>query len=174
MIIEAIQCPAAANTLLPPVQQRVRRRLGNFALACGLVECSSRDLGALLTTGFLPILESGVGLAATSCPRPLASNECASIAKALGIDALLMRFDALSGVSFDVMFDAEQEWQSHCLAWRRPGMDMWLIPESDSGPFIHIDKRGLHPQDEAPFVGDLDRDLGIIRATVHPSFAGEL
>ncbi|MEO1969637.1 MAG: hypothetical protein ABGW87_13130 [Sphingomonadaceae bacterium] len=174
MIIQDIERPASGEPLLLPVSQQVQRREGNFLYASGLIgNTPPEELAGALATGFIPIQTAGVGIAATVCDRPLVFHECELLAQAFAMDLLLMRFDPLSGVSFDILFKGEEEWLCHYLAWRRPMMDIWLIPTLVSGPNIHIDAKGLHPRNEPPFCNAHDRDIGIIRAIAHPSFKGE-
>lgn len=158
--------------LLPRITQRTRNRLFDFLLASGLANSDPRCLEKRLRSGFYADREANLLVAATGCNRPLLCAETETLARALGLNLILMRFDPDRGVAFDILLSGASVWYHDLAAWRRGRGAMWLIPGVGPAPFFQISKRGLTAFNSAPFQAYADRVAGMIRAIEFPSFSG--
>ena len=171
----SLQRPLEGEPLLPPTTYRTFRtqsRFGAFLSASGL-SCDREDMSAYAADGFYADRSASVAVTATSCGRPLLFPEFEALAQFLQMDLVLLRFDPLSGVSFDLLMAGSQSWLCDLLAWRRDGGDMWLVPARDSGPYFCLNESGLNACEGAPYASGSERYAGIIRAIERPSFDGE-
>lgn len=170
MNVTTIDRPLAGEPLLPPATHRLRGRFCNFLISSGLSASCADALEDALANGFLANQERGVVMTVTSCDRPLFYREAETLARLLPLDLILMRFDPLTGASFDVLLAGSRNWLSELVAWRRGGEDFWLVPARASGPFIQLTEAGLDVFESAPYANGYERFSGIITAIDHPSF----
>ena len=170
MNVTTIDRPLAGEPLLPPATHRLRGRLCNFLISSGLCAPGADALEGALANGFLANHERGVVMTATSCDRPLFYREAETLARLLPLDLILMRFDPLTGATFDVLLAGSRSWLSEFVVWRRGGDDIWLVPARASGPFIQLTEAGLDVSESAPYANGYERFSGIITAIDHPSF----
>ena len=121
MNVTTIDRPLAGEPLLPPATHRLRGRLSNFLISTGLCAPGADALEGVLANGFLANHERGVVMTATSCDRPLFYREAETLARLLPLDLILMRFDPLTGATFDVLLAGSRNWLSELVVWRRGG-----------------------------------------------------
>lgn len=172
MNVTTLNRSPVGEPLLPHVTQRTRSRLISFLFASGLANPDPRRLEKKLRIGFYADEEVKLLVAATGCSRPLLCAETETLARALELNLILMRFDPDRGVAFDILLSGANLWYHDFAAWRRGRGAMWLIPENDSAPFFQISKLGLTRFNAAPFSAYSDRVAGMIRAIEFPSFSG--
>jgi hypothetical protein len=170
MYMTTIDRPLAGEPLLPLATHRLRSRFSNFLISSGLCAPGVDALKDALANGFFAHHERGVVVTATSCDRPLFYTESEMLAQFLLLDLILLRFDPLTGASFDVLLAGSRTWLSEFIAWRREGDDIWLVPARASGPFIQLTEAGIDVFESAPYANGYERYSGIINAIDHPSF----
>lgn len=168
----SFQRPLEGEPLLLPLTHRTRSRFASLLHSCGLVTVDAARVHAGIAGGCFEDPRAGVAVTATTCQRPLMYPECELFAQFSRQDLILMRFDPLDGVSFDVLLEGSQSWLCHYLAWRRAGDALWLIPAHTEGPFFRLSEDGLELYQGAPFDNDHQRYAGIIRAIETHSFEG--
>ena len=164
--------PLEGEPLRPWITHRTRSRFFSLVTSCGLASVEAARFAESIARGFFADDEAGLVLTATSCDRPLFYPECELLTQFLNQDLVLMRFDPLEGVSFDVLLEGSQNWLCNYLAWRRDSGALWLVPAHTSGPFFRLSKEGLDAFQGAPYENGNQRYAGVIRAVETPSFEG--
>lgn len=172
MSMMTLNRPLAGEPLLPPTAQRTRSRLGSLIRASGLAGDDPSGLEERISGGYFIDPSSGIALLSTSCNRPLYYPEGEAFAQITQMDLVLLRFDPLDGVSFDLLQDGSRIWLCNYLAWRRSGEALWLVPSHSAGAFFCLSSRGLEAYDTAPYANGYQRFAGIIRGIETPSFEG--
>lgn len=172
MDIISLHRPLEGEPLLRPITHRTSSRFASLLISSGLVTVETARSDERVRGGFFESEDAGVVVIATSCDRPLFHRECEVLAQFSRKDLILLRFDPLEGVSFDVLLEGSQSWQCNYLAWRRAGDDLWLIPANTEGPFFRLSRNGLETFQGAPYESGYQRYAGIIRAFETPSFEG--
>ena len=170
----SLQRPLEGEPLLRPITHRTGTRFASLLMACGLVTVETARFDQRIRGGFFENEDAEVVVIGTSCERPLFYHECEVLAQFSRKDIVLLRFDPLEGVSFDVLLEGSQAWQCNYLAWRRDAGDFWLIPAHTEGPFFRLSEKGLETFQGAPYESGYQRYAGIIRAIETPSFEGGL
>lgn len=170
MNVTTIDRPLAGEPLLPPATHRLRGRFCNFLISSGLCAPGADAQEDALANGFLANHERGVVMTATSCDRPLFYREAETLARLVPLDLILMRFDPLTGATFDVLLAGSRNWLSELVVWRRGGDEFWLVPVRASGPFIQLTEAGLAVSKSAPYANGYERFSGIVTAIDQPSF----
>lgn len=162
-----------AAPLVPFVSYAVEARLQSFTRAVrGWVDPAATNHHAAFP-GSVTMPLSSLFIAGTSCGRPLLFLEAEAVGQAERLDVVLLRFDALCGVSFDIRQHQGASWHFNYVAWRREG-DLWLIPQVGQGPFFRVGGWGLVAEARPPFASADERARFIIRAERPPIFAREL
>lgn len=164
--------PLEGDPLLPPATHRTRSRLRSLIRASGLAGDDSSGLEERISGGYFADPSAGIALLATSCNRPLYYPEAEAFAQIAQMDLVLLRFDALEGVSFDLLQDGSCIWLCNYLAWRRSGEALWLVPSHSAGAFFRLSSGGLEAYDTAPYANGYQRFAGIIRGIETPLFEG--
>lgn len=164
--------PPEGEPLLPPTTHRTRSRLGSLIRASGLAGDDSSGLDERISGGYFVDLSAAIALLATSCNRPLFYPEGEAFAQITQTDLVLLRFDPLDGVSFDLLQDGSRVWLCNYLAWRRSGEALWLVPSHSAGAFFRLSSAGLEAYDTAPYANGYQRFAGVIRGFQTPSFEG--
>ena len=172
MNVISLHRPLEGEPLLRPITHWTGSRFASLLISCGLVTVEAARVDERIRGGFFESGDAGVVVTATSCDRPLFYHECEVLAQFSQKDLVLLRFDPLAGVSFDVLLEGGQLWQCNYLAWRREGDDLWLIPANTEGPFFRLSGKGLETFPGAPYDSGYQRYAGVIRAVETPSFAG--
>lgn len=166
--------PFVGEPLLMPTTHRARSRLKAFLVATGaMIDTGAAQQNALLAECYVAPF-AGFVATATCCGRPLLYPEAQLIAQSIGLDMILLRFDAERGTSFDVLFEGSERWLCCYLAWRRRDGDLWFIPSAGEGPFIRVCAWGLEQIDTPPYDNAPEREAGIMLAIDTPSFEGSL
>ena len=168
----SFQRPLEGEPLLLPLTHRTRSRFASLLISSGLVTVEAARFDEGIAGGCFENPGAGVAVTATTCQRPLLYPECEVFAQFSRQNLILMRFDPLDGVSFDVLLEGSQSWHCHYVAWRRVGDALWLIPTHTEGPFFRLSEDGFEPYQGAPFDNGQQRYAGIIRAIETPSFEG--
>ncbi|MDP4573855.1 hypothetical protein Q9K02_01720 [Qipengyuania sp. G39] len=168
----SLQRPLEGEPMLRPITHRTGSRFASLLMSCGLVTVETARFDERIGGGLFESEEAGVVVTATSCDRPLLYHECEVLARFSRKDLILLRFDPLEGVTFDVLLEGGQAWQCNYLAWRREGDDLWLVPAHTEGPFFRLSENGLETFQGAPYENGYQRYAGIIRAVEAPSFEG--
>ncbi|SFP16734.1 hypothetical protein SAMN04488060_1785 [Qipengyuania nanhaisediminis] len=158
--------------LCPPATHRTRSRLGSLIRASGLAGGDSSGLDERISSGYFTDPSAGIALLATSCNRPLYYPEGEAFAVITQMDLVLLRFDPLEGVSFDLLLNGSRFWLCNYLAWRRSGEALWLVPSHSAGAFFRLSSGGLEAYDTAPYANGYQRFAGIIRGIETPLFEG--
>ncbi len=166
--------PLEGEPLLRPITPRTGSRFASLLMSCGLVTNEAARFDERIRGGCFESEDAGVVVTATSCDRPLFYHECEVLSQFSQKDLVLLRFDPLEGVSFDVLLEGSQAWQCNYLAWRRHSDDLWLIPAHTEGPFFRLSGKGLETFHGAPYESGYQRYAGIIRAIETSSFEGRL
>lgn len=164
--------PLEGDPLLPPATHRTRSRLGSFIRASGLAGDDPSGLEERISGGYFSDPSLGIALLATSCNRPLFYAEAEAFARITQMDLVLLRFDPLEGVSFDLLLNGSRFWLCNYLAWHRSGEALWLVPTHSAGAFFRLSSEGLEAYDTAPYANGYQRFAGIIRGIETPSFEG--
>lgn len=164
--------PEAAS-LVPFVRYGVEARLESFTQAVGgWVDPSATNHHATLP-GSVTMPLSSLFVAGTSCGRPLLLDEAEAVGEAERLDVVLLRFDTLCGVSFDIKQHQGTRWHCNYVAWRQEG-DLWLVPQVAEGPFFRLSGWGLVAEERPPFASSDERARFIIRAERASTFAAEM
>lgn len=172
MSMMTLNRPLEGESLLPRTTHRTRSRLGSLIRATGLAGDDCSGLDERISGGYFADPSSGIALLATSCNRPLYYPEGEAFAQITQMDLVLLRFDPLDGVSFDLLQDGSRVWLCNYLAWRRSGEALWLVPSYSAGAFFRLSRGGLEAYDSAPYANGYQRFAGIIRGIETPSFEG--
>jgi len=102
--------------LLPPAGPAVERRMRALLGHMGVLDDATLAEGACRESGCLVVPRAGLFLAGTACPRSLLIEECQVLAQAIGLDVVVLRYDAPRGVTFDVKLRGESKWRSNHVA----------------------------------------------------------
>lgn len=172
MSMMTLNRPLEGAPLLPPTTHRTRSRLGSLIRASGLAGGDCSGLDERISGGYFADPSAGIALLATSCNRPLCYPEGEAIAQITQMDLVLLRFDPLEGVSFDLLLNGSRFWLCDYLAWRRSGDALWLVPSHSAGAFFRLSSGGLEAYETAPYANGYQRYAGIIRGIETPSFEG--
>ena len=168
----SMQRPLEGEPLVLPLTYRTRSRFASLLISSGLVTVDAARLDKGIAGGCFENPDAGVIATATALQRPLLFAECEVLANFARKDLVLLRFDALEGVSFDLLLEGSYQWLCHYLAWRRAGDALWLVPAHTEGPFFRLSESGLETFQGAPYENGHERYAGIIRAIETSSFAG--
>lgn len=168
----SLQRPLEGEPLVLPLTYRTRSRFASLLISCGLVTANAARFDKGIAGGCFENRDAGLVVAATALQRPLLYTECEKLAQFSGKDLVLMRFDPLDGVSFDLLLEGSHNWLCHYLAWRRDGDALWLVPAHTDGPSVRFSEGGLETYQGAPYENGYQRCAGIVRAIKNSSFEG--
>lgn len=165
----------ATAPLIPPPHATIRQLMLSISmLVAGPVDTSPhRSDSALKNCIDMP--EARLLLTGTRCQRPLLTREVNAAVRSTRRDAIVVRLGGERGsdrVSFDVhVFGAGIPLLAYRLWMTQSCSSAWLIPTICDQPFIRLDPAGLDMQDDPPFVDEVDRHRGIVRAKQYLSVA---
>lgn len=158
---------------IPEPRVKLRRLMQATALAVeGLVDTRLGQVDPRLQH-CLYMPQANLIIAGTGCRRPLLLREAADVSAAASCDVLVVRSeDSASQATFDLKRAGVEGVSCAYRMWMpRPSEAAWLIPTAGEKQFFRITPLALETNDRAPYVGEADRQIGLIRAAEFLSVA---